>query len=108
MADIHNPSKDWKPPTLPLGNVGVVFSWLLPIFFSGGDGISRRPWENWGNGQVLRKLAVKFIVQCLCNGTVQGLSEALARIVCEAGPSQVAALKLFWMQNSEETTTEAL
>lgn len=64
------------------------------------------PEEIWDNGQVLRELAVLFGFQSLCNGKIQDLSQVLVGTVCETGQSQLAKLK-FWMQNFEETTTEA-
>ena len=39
---------------------------------------------------------------------MQGLTEVLVEAVCEAGPFELAALKLSWMQIFEETATEVV
>ena len=65
MTNIYNPLNDQKPPTPPLGNVGIMFSRLSPTVWGAGYGISRALWENWHNGDVLGKLGIAFVVQSL-------------------------------------------
>ena len=74
-------------------NMGAIF--LNYLLFSGSDGIFRRRWENCANSQIQAELAISFVVQSLCDGEVQGLSEILDKVVYEVGWSQLAALKLF-------------
>ena len=80
MINIHYPPNIQKPYTPPLRNIEIVFSRLLPVV-----------WEHWYLWGTLRKL---------------GNGQVLTRIVCEAGPSQPAALKLFWI--SQENLKEDL
>ena len=39
--------------------------------------------------EVLGEVAVSFVVQSLCNEKVQGIAQALVKVVCEVGPSQL-------------------
>ena len=94
MANTHNPMKDQKLPTLPHRKMDIVFLNLLTT--TGCDGISRGPEKkNRGLLSTSKEVTVSFVVQSLHNGKVQGLSQVLARVVCEAGSSQLAFLKLF-------------
>ena len=101
MINISNSPNNQSHPSHLLG-VWVLSSqncFLLSV----DNGILREPKKIGINGQVLGKLAIKIVVQSLCNGKTQGLSAVLTRLVYETGPSQPAALKLFWMQNYVET-----
>lgn len=57
------------------------------------------PREHWNNDHILGDLATSFVVQSVYDGNVQGLSDVLAGIVCEARIFQLAILKLSWMKN---------
>lgn len=46
---------------------------------------------------------ITFVVQSLCGGKIQGVSEVLTRGVSEAGPSPLAVLKLSLAVCSPET-----
>ena len=80
--NIRNPLNDQKPPTVPPGNVGMVFLNLLSA-----------PW-GW---QYLYGILVEkiwLIFKSMHIRKMQGFSQA--RVVCEAELFQSATSKLFW------------
>ena len=52
--------------------------------------------------------AVSFVVQFLCNRKIQNLSEVVVRVVNEARPYHLTALKLFLIEIVEVNATKAL
>lgn len=84
MTNINNQLKKQNQPSPPFGNVGIIFLNLTSCCQRMKVSLGDNERKIWINCKVLEKVTVSFVAQSLINGKMQGLSQFLARVVCEA------------------------